>query len=213
MEPIDRSLVRTDVGWKAIARRHADDVEAANGRAAPWRELVCRTDPDASLATNNRARRVEPACKQPTAVDVEAGVVLDVAVTTGAQHDTKAVEAPLDAIPATTGVPIGIATMDARCAITRVFAAPEERRIKAIIPAKAERPPKTGTIPVRRCELDARHRLVRCPAGKILRPHGKPNAGAQQRERRAIGSSWHAWSPVYDLGLGRSTPVLQVTLT
>ena len=55
--PIDSSLVRADVSWEAIARKHAEAVEAANGPAEP----VCRTDPDASLATNNRARRVEPA--------------------------------------------------------------------------------------------------------------------------------------------------------
>ena len=131
---IDSTLVRADVSWEAIARRHADAVEAANcpgngsGPAGP----VCRTDPDASLATNNRARRVEPAYKQHTAVDAEAGVVLDVAVSTGAQHDTRAVEAQLGAIQATTGVPIGIATMDASYAITRVFADLEARGIEAI---------------------------------------------------------------------------------
>ena len=179
---IDSSLVRADVSWEAIARRHAEVVEVANGPAEP----VCRTDPDASLATNNRARRVEPAYKQHTAVDAVAGVVLDVAVTTGAQHDTKAVEAQLDAIQATTGAPIGIATMDASYAITRVFAALEERDIEAVIPTKAERPPKRGTIPVRRFKLDARHRLVRCPAGKILRPHGVPDSDGFQHYRARI---------------------------
>lgn len=179
---IDSSLVRADVSWEAIARRHADAVEVANGPAEP----VCRTDPDASLATNNRARRVEPAYKQHTAVDATAGVVLDVAVTTGAQHDTKAVEAQLDAIQATTGVPIGIATMDASYAITRVFAALEARRIEAVVPTKAERSPKRGTIPVRRFKLDAKHRLVRCPAGKILRPHGVPDSDGFQHYRARI---------------------------
>jgi transposase len=179
---IDSSLVRADVSWEAIARRHADAVEAANGPAEP----VCRTDPDASLATNNRARRVEPTYKQHTAVDAEAGVVLDVAVTTGAQHDTRDVEAQLDAVHATTGVPIGIATMDASYAITRVFAALEARGIEAIIPAKIERPPKKGTIPVRRFKLDAKHRIVRCPAGKVLRPHGVPDSDGFQHYRARI---------------------------
>lgn len=183
---IDSTLVRAAVSWEAIARRHADAVEAANGPSEPRPGPVCRTDPDASLATNNRARRVEPAYKQHTAVDAEAGVVLDVAVTTGAQHDTKAVEAQLDAVHATTGVPIGIATMDASYAITRVFVALEERGIEAVIPAKAERPPKKGTIPVRRFKLDAKHRIVRCPAGKILRPHGKPDSDGFQHFRARI---------------------------
>lgn len=179
---IDSSLVRADVSWEAIARRHADAVEAASDPAWP----VCRTDPDASLATNRRGRRAEPAYKQHTAVDAEAGVVLDVAVTTGAQHDTMAVEGQLDAIQATTGVPIAIATMDAGYAITRVFAALEARGIEAIIPAKAEQPPRRGTIPVRRFKLDAKHRLVRCPAGRMLRPHGKPDSEGFQAWRARI---------------------------
>jgi transposase len=179
---IDSSLVRADVSWEAVARKHADAVEAANGPDEP----VCGTDPDASLATNNRARRVEPAYKQHTAVDAKAGVVLDVAVTTGAQHDTRDVEGQLDAIHATTGAPIGIATMDASYTITRVFAALEERGIEAVIPAKTERPPKRGTIPVRRFKLDAKHRIVRCPAGKVLRPHGVPDSDGFQHYRARI---------------------------
>jgi hypothetical protein len=183
---IDSTLVRADVSWEAIARKHADAVEAANGPTEPQPEPVCRTDPDASLTINNRARRAEPAYKQHTAVDAEAGVVLDVAVTTGAQHDTKAVEGQLDAIQNTTGVPIGIATMDASYAITRVFAALEARGIEAVIPAKTERAPKRGTIPVRRFKLDAKHRVVRCPTGKVLRPHGVPDSDGFQHYRARI---------------------------
>lgn len=183
---IDSTLVRADVSWEAIARKHADAVEAANAPSEPQPGPVCRTDPDASLAINNRARRVEPAYKQHTAVDAEAGVVLDVAVTTGAQHDTRAVEAQLDAIQATTGAPIGIATMDAGYAITRVFAALEERGIEAIVPTKAEQPPRKGVIPVRRFKLDAKHRFVRCLTGKILRPHGKPGSEGFQAYRARI---------------------------
>lgn len=179
---IDSSLVRADVSWEAIARKHADAVEAANGPTEP----VCRTAPDASLATSNRARRVEPAYKQHTAVDAEAGVVLDVAVTTGAQHDTRNVEGQFDAVRATTRVPIRIATMDASYAITCVLAALEARGIEAVIPAKAERPPKRGTIPERRFKLDAKHRIVRCPAGKVLRPHGVPDSDGFQHYRARI---------------------------
>src|SRR3712207_419531 len=65
---IDSSLIRADVSWDAIARRHADAVEAAeaNGGPAqstapkPARTSMCTTDPDATLATNNKARRSEP---------------------------------------------------------------------------------------------------------------------------------------------------------
>ena len=76
--------------------------------------------------------------------------------------------------------------MDASYAITRVFAALEERGIEAVVPAKAERPPKRGTIPVRRFKLDARNRPVRCPAGRFLRPRGKPDSDGFQHHRARI---------------------------
>ena len=198
---------RSRAGWSLcsrIARRHADAVEAANaargsggatggGDVAPKsaaseraKTSVCTSDPDATLTTNNKARRSEPAYKHHTAVDAERGVVLDVAVTTGAAHDTKPTEEQLDAVSAATGAGVRVATMDAGYAITRVFAALEERGIEAVVPAKAERPPKKGTIPVRRFKLDARNRLVRCPGGKLLRPHGKPDSDGFQHYRARV---------------------------
>ncbi len=191
---IDSSLIRADVSWDAIARRHADAVEAAEGSSGapqpsapkPAGTSACTTDPDATLATNNKARRSEPSYKQHTAADAERGVILDVAVTTGAVHDTKAAEEQLDAVAATTGTRVRVATMDASYAITRVFAGLEERGIEAVVPAKAERPPKKGTIPVRRFKLDARNRVVRRPGGKLLRPHGKPDSDSFQHYRARI---------------------------
>jgi transposase len=166
---IDSSLVRADVSWDAIARHHVEAVAAANGdaagsdgssdqgaagdgcapRALGKAPVVCTSDPDATLATDHRARRSAPAYKQHTAVDGHVSVVLDVAVTTGAVHDTMTVDAQLDAIPALTGTAIQTATMDGAYAITRVFASLEQRGIEAVVPAKQERPPKT-VIPVRR---------------------------------------------------------------
>src|SRR3712207_5086119 len=108
---IDSSLICADVSWDAVARRHADAVEAAEATAGPpqpttskpARASACTTDPDATLATNNKARRSEPSYKQHTAADAERGVVLDVAVTTGAAHDTRAAEGQLDAAAAAAG--------------------------------------------------------------------------------------------------------------
>ena len=195
---IDSSLIRANVSWDAIARRHVAVVEEANrpegeggsaeegdgddggaprpAPAKPARPSPCTTDPDATLATNKRGRRSEPSYKHHTAVDAAHGVVLDVVVTTGAVHDSKTVADQMDAIAALTGEAIGVASMDAGYAITRIFAGLEARGIEAIIPAKAERPPSKGVIPVRRFKFDARHRRVRCPAGKTLRPHGKPDS-------------------------------------
>jgi hypothetical protein len=70
--------------------------------------------------------------------------------------------------------------MDASYAIARVFAGLEERGIAAVIPARAERPPKKGTIPVPRFKLDAENPVVRSPGGKLLRPHGKPDSDGFQ---------------------------------
>ena len=128
---IDRSLVRANVSREAIARRHSEAVAAANGDAADHDgsgeqagaggsgrsdkvAAAGTSDFEASLTTNHRARRSEPDYKQDTAADGERGVVLDVAATTGAVHDTVAVDAPLDVIPAVTGAAIQTATMDGR---------------------------------------------------------------------------------------------------
>lgn len=186
---LDSSLIRADVSWDAIARTYADTVAAADGRPAKRGRVIearCTTDPDATLATSRKGRRSEPAYKQHTAVDAAQGVVLDVIVTSGAVHDTQPVGALLDAIPATTGVAIAAATMDAGYATTRVFAELEAGGIEGIVPTKAEQRPKAGTIPVRRFKLDAKNRLVRCPAGKFLRPHGKPDGQGFQHYRARI---------------------------
>jgi IS5 family transposase len=198
---IDASLIRADVTWDALVAAHADQVEAAHqdrpdqesnaspppasGRSGTGRRF-CRTDPDASLAKGRKNRPAEPSYKQHTALDGGCGVILDVMVTTGAAHDTTTVEAQLEAVAALTGVPIQVATMDAGYAITRVFADLEARKIEAVVPAKAERPPRPGVIPVRRFKLDAKHNRVRCPRGRILKPHGKPDADGFQHDRAQV---------------------------
>lgn len=71
---------------------------------------VCVTDPDATMATSARNRRLEPAYKQHTAVDDQCGVIVDVEVTTGEQNEGMAVEERLNAIAETTGSAIATAT-------------------------------------------------------------------------------------------------------
>lgn len=86
------------------------------------------------------------------------------AVTTGGVHDTRTVADQLTDVVAATGKVIRVATMDASYAITRVFADLEQRGIEAVIPAKAERPAKKGTIPVRRFKLERRTGWSAAPA-------------------------------------------------
>ena len=195
---IDASLIRADVTWDAIADAHADAVTATHpvlpdpapvptappSRRKPRR--VCLTDPDASLGKVRRNLPAQPSYKQHTAVDQAFGVVLDAVVTTGAAHESTVVEDQIDTIVAATGQPVEIATLDAGYAVTRLFAAFEARGIEAVVPTRPERPPRPGVIPVRRFKLDARHNRVRCPRGRTLRPHGKPDADGFQAYRATV---------------------------
>ncbi|ACL61243.1 IS1182-like element ISMno32 family transposase [Methylobacterium nodulans] len=206
---IDASLVRADVTWDAIADAHAEAVTRAHAPLpdttppAPCQEprpaptsgrtsagskprRVCTTDPDASLGKIRSNLPAQPSSKQHTAVDAACGVVLDILVTTGAAHESTTVEDQLDAVTAATGQPIRIATLDAGYAITRLLASLEARGIEAIVPTRPERPPRPGVIPVRRFKLDARHNRVRCPRGRTLRPHGKPDADGFQAYRALV---------------------------
>jgi transposase len=183
---IDACLIRAHASWEALVARHVAEVEDAHPAEFAWEDRqtgrykkICTTDPDASMATNGRNRRLEPTYKQHTAVDDVAGVILDVEITTGEQNEGMAVEGQLDAIPVTTGTAIRTATMDAGYAYAKVFRALEDRDIEAIVPAKAEQRPK-GTIPQRRFKFDAKHNIVRCPRGRILRPKGSLQRGSFQ---------------------------------
>jgi transposase len=183
---LDASLIRAHVSWDALAVRHVEAIEAAefdeaarNSRQTGRFKKICTTDPDATMATNGRNRRLEPAYKQHTAVDDVTGVIVDVEVTTGEENEGMAVAERLDAAAATADAAIGIATMDAGYAYAKVFRALEDRAIEGVVPAKAE-PPPGRVIPTRRFKFDARHNIARCPRGKILRPRGKLQRGAFQ---------------------------------
>ena len=100
---IDASLIRADVSWESLVERHADEVMAENrgeeeietekkGRQSGKYKKVSRTNPDASMATTARNRRLEPCYKQHTAVDDARGVVLEVSVTTGEVNEGETIE-------------------------------------------------------------------------------------------------------------------------
>jgi transposase len=175
---IDASLIRADVSWESLAVRHADAVAQANeddaernSRETGKYKKICTTDPDATMATTARNRRLEPAYKQHAVVDDAFGVVLDVEVTTGEINEGQVVIERVDATIATTGVPIKTATADAGYAYAKVFGGFERRGIEAVIPTKAE--PIRSAVPLRRFRYDAKHDILRCPRGKVLKP-GKP---------------------------------------
>jgi hypothetical protein len=167
------------VSWNSLVERHVEDVLSENqteeeeeverkGRQSGRYKKVCTTDPDATMATNGRNRRLEPAYKQHTAVDDKVGVILDVEVTTGQTNEGEMIEPQVDEVEATTGIDIKTVTADAGYAYAKVYGALERRGIDALIPAKAE--PIKARVPLRRFRYDAKHDILKCPTGRILRP-------------------------------------------
>jgi transposase len=187
---IDATLIRADVSWEGLGVGHADaamaqgdgslpgeataNVDAVKDRTDRDRKQsgrhkkICLTDPDASMATSARNRRLEPAYKQHTAVDDVRGVILDVEVTTGEANEGGEIEGQADAVAMTTGTAIKTITADQGYAYGKVYAALERRGIDPVIPAKKE--PIRSRVPLRRFRYDARHDILKCPQGRILRP-------------------------------------------
>ena len=60
------------------------------------------TDPDATMATNARNRRLEPAYRQHMAVDDKESVILDVEVTTGQTNEGDIIKPQVDDVSRTT---------------------------------------------------------------------------------------------------------------
>ena len=194
---IDASLIRADVSWESLVERHADEVMAENrgeaektGRQSGKYKKVSLTDADASMATTARNRRLEPCYKQHTAVDDERGVVLDVAVTTGEVNEGDLIEAQVDAVQEIADRAISTVTADAGYAYAKVYSGLERRGIDPLIPAKRE--PIKSRVPLRRFRYDARHDIVKCPRGKVLRPGSPVKHGASsipgRETARAVGS-------------------------
>ena len=138
-----------------------------NGKQSGQHKKVCLTDPEATMATNARNRRLEPAYKQYTAVDDVRGVILHVKVTTGEANEGGEIASQADAVAATTGIAIKTITADQGYAYGKVYGALERRGIDPVIPAKKE--PIRSRVPLRRFRYDARHDILKCPKGRILR--------------------------------------------
>ena len=162
---IDASLIRANVSMDALVTRHLDAVEAAHdtaeadhtardARRSGRFKTLCRTDPDATMATSSSAP-LRPACKQHTAVDDLAGVVVDGEIVTGEEHDTGRIDERLDAIEVTLGVTPGRITADTIYGVGRVFAALEDRQIEAVIPPlRAPRRKGAQGLPTERFKYD-----------------------------------------------------------
>lgn len=176
---IDASLIRANVSWESLAERHVRDVISENraeeeieaekkGRQSGKYKKVSLTDPGATMATTARNRRLEPCYKQHTAVDDLRGVVLDIEVTTGEANEGDTIAGQVDEVRQISGRAIKTVTADAGYAYGKVYGGLERRGIDPLIPAKAE--PIKSRVPLRRFRYDAKHDILKCPRGKILRP-------------------------------------------
>ena len=96
------------------------------------------------------------------------GVVLDVEVTTGEANEGDHILPQVDAVAATTGTAVKTVTADQGYAYGKVYGGLERRGIDPVIPAKKE--PIRSRVPLRRFRYDARHDILKCPQGRILRP-------------------------------------------
>jgi IS5 family transposase len=188
---IDATLIRADVSWESITVQHADKVlqENETGDDAEVKCCVGRprtrechpkkistTDPDATMVTSKKNFQLEPSYKQHTAVDDKAGVIVDIAVTTGEASEGQRLVQTIESIQETTGLQYRQVTADAGYAHGRNYGELEKRGIEAIIPPQRERS-KESKIPIRRFKYDGKHRLVKCPAGKLLRPRTQRTNG------------------------------------
>lgn len=186
---IDASLIRANVSMDALVARHLDAVEEANdaerdARTSGRFKKLCRTDPDATMATTSKAP-LRPAYKQHTAVDDLEGIVVDVEIVTGEEHDTGRFEERLDALRGTLGVTPNRITADTIYGVGRVYAALEDRRIDAVIPPlRAPRRKGAQGFPTERFKYDPHHDVVRCPAKKRLTPRTGTKSGKWYRADR-----------------------------
>jgi transposase len=178
---VDASLIRANVSWESLVERHIVAIDETNGDATENNDAekkhrqsgrykkVSNTDPDATMATTARNRHLEPSYKQHAVVDDVRGVIVDVDVTTGEINEGQEILSRLDMAAQITGSAIKVVTADAGYAYAKVFGGLETRAIRAVIPTKAE--PIRSKVPLRRFRYDAKHDIVKCPRGKILRPN------------------------------------------
>lgn len=182
---IDSTLIRADVSWESLTTQHAQKVIDENNIEDNDNNPISRkgqpkkrstTDPDATLTTSNKNNRMEPSFKQHTAVDDQSGVIVDVKTTTGETSEGKELLEQIERIEQTTGIRIETVTADAAYAHSENYTTLEKREIQAVIPPQRQQK-SPQRIPVNRFKYDSKHKIVRCPEGKILERSCRTNKG------------------------------------
>jgi transposase len=185
----DATLIRADASWQSLTERHVEAVLRENAEGenpgdpntpppkrkggrprtkAAKPKKYSPTDPDATMATSSKQYRLEPCYKQHMAVDDEAGVIVDVEVTTGEASEGERLPEQIKRAEANTGRKVKTVTGDAAYAHSNNYMVAENMEIDAVIPPQAQNS-KPRHIPARRFKYDGKHKIVRCPGGKVLR--------------------------------------------
>jgi len=167
---VDSTLIRANVSWESIVERHLKEVLKVNAsatRVVERRHKESITDPEASLATTSRERRLEPSYKGHLAVDDRAGVIVDIRLTTGVANEGDEIMDQLSRIEHLLGASPARVTADAGYAYGKVYAALERRGVEAIIPPKRIWAGK-NVMPLLQFKYNARADQVRCPQGRVL---------------------------------------------
>ena len=185
---IDATLIRADVSWGSITKKHITrvieenlqedgdcDTSSPRKPGRPCKQVTKEkkyspTDPDATMATSCHQFHLEPTFKQHTAVEDTNGIIIDVALTTGEQSEGKQLLEQLDRIEQITHSKVHAVTCDAGYAHAQNYDALEERHIDAVIPPQRTAVRKNGMqrIPARRFKYDALKHRIKCPDGKYL---------------------------------------------
>lgn len=128
---------------------------------------------------------LRPAYKQHTAVDDQEGVVVDVEIVTGEEHDTGRFEERIDAIERTLGATPKRITADTIYGVGKVYAALEDRQIDAVIPPlRSPRRKGAHGFATAQFKFDPHHDVVRCPASRRLTPRNSTKTGKWYRADR-----------------------------
>lgn len=208
---VDSTLIRADVSWESIVTKHAHDVIRENreedggddvsadppkrcGRPRTRdkkQKKVSLTDPEATMATSSRNHYLEPTYKQHTTVDDQAGIVIDVDLTTGEINEgTKLIET-IERVECMTGKPIKHVTADKGYSHSLNYRELDKRGIDAVIPPQRESHFGKGDVSIRRFKYDGLHRQVVCPGGKVLTRSSRRKNGWAYKSKRSDCRSCH----------------------
>jgi IS5 family transposase len=129
---------------------------------------------------------MEPCYKQHTAVDDQAGVVVDVALTTGQVNEGKQLPKQIDRVEHATGRKPERITADSGYAHGRNYEALESREIQEVIPPQPQtsNSKQKDRLPLKQFKYDPRHNVVRCPRGRKLLPGKSNSQGTPYRAQR-----------------------------